>query len=170
MGPDSVTVTEPTSPLAVPAVPLSVVGDDDSHAPLMGELTAGCGAVVSTVNVRAGLAPVFPALSLWVACAVSWPSGSPAGGTVDHDPPLSVVVHDAAGVPDAVVPLYTLTVTVGRLAAVSVAVPLKVGVAVANRLPLAGWSSETLTPTTVKVVARLLPELPAASDCVACAV
>jgi len=86
-----------------------------------------------------------------------------------------VALSVCRGVPLALDPEYTFTVTVAESPGALPATPEKVGVAVDTVAPFAGWVSVTVGGVvsgtlTVNVFAELKPVLPAASPCCARAV
>ena len=58
------------SPAALPAAPEYAGVVSLVREPSAGAVNVTLGAVVSTTNVLAVLVPLFPAVSLWVACTV----------------------------------------------------------------------------------------------------
>ncbi len=140
-------------------------------------MSVTAGLTVSMTKVLALLAPVLPAPSAWLACAVYVPSApSELLGATDQVPPDSVVVT-VVGDPQLMVePGQILTVTVVEsallvvLAATCPALPEKVGRFELTKPLFAGVARVTigLTVSMTKVSRALpvpLPVLPATSPC-----
>src|SRR5579884_1259153 len=130
------------SPAAVPAAPLKAGFGSFRELPLAGAVRVTAGAFVSTVNVLAVLVPVLPAASVCCACTVYVPSGSAAEGA-DQAPLPAGAVRVSTGLPEAVLPGYTRTVTVPESPEAVPALPPNVGLALFSAAPPAGWSRVT---------------------------
>ena len=63
-------VTDAASPVALPAAPEYAGVVSLVREPSAGAVNVTAGGVVSTTNVLAVLVPLFPAVSVWVACTV----------------------------------------------------------------------------------------------------
>src|SRR4051794_19792727 len=132
-------------------------------ASAVGLLMSSDGAVESTVNECAVLAPVWPPLSSCVAWAEYAPSASAVPLVADHDVPERVAVSVCTAEP----PCVTLKVTVAESPGASPAVPENAGVVSVVNEPSAGCERVTAGPlaSTVKVTVALQPVFPALSGC-----
>ncbi len=101
----TLTVTELLSPVVIPATPLNAGVPLASVALFAGAVSVTTGAVVSTTNVCAALAPVLLAASTCVACAVYVPAASAGDPSIVHVPPLRVATRVCTGEPVTTEPL-----------------------------------------------------------------
>src|SRR5947208_1777486 len=162
-----VTVTDPASPVFVPAPPLSA-----GALFLVGEETGSMltfGAVVSIVKVTGELLPTLPASSLSAAWAVYVPSPRVGGVSAQLPPPADTFADVTTG-PSTDAPSWIATNTVSPS-------PLEVPAAPSSVRPaaLAGEATGFMVTlgaavSMTKVTALLSPVLPALSFCVAWAV